>query len=189
MSSPSQLQILAIDGSPSGNGRTRRAIDGILRGAMCSGACATVKPLAKNSSPDPVAEALVAARDADAFVIGVPVYRASYSATLKTFLDALPRGMWGETDEPVRARATAIVLTGASWHHYLALADLRNVLASFFAAHVLSPGLYVPSDGFSDTKELLGPFEELARLQGAALVDLATAVAASSWLQRIRPQA
>jgi hypothetical protein len=30
-------------------------------------------------------------------------------------------------------------------------ADLRNVLAGFFAAHVVSPSLYVPRDGFGVT--------------------------------------
>jgi FMN reductase len=97
--------------------------------------------------------------------------------------------MWGETENPITGRATAIVMTGASWHHYLALGDLRNVLAGFFAAHVLAPGVYVPADGFDSKKIPLPVFADAAARQGAALLDLAAAIAASEPLRGIRPQA
>ncbi|HVJ26885.1 MAG TPA: NAD(P)H-dependent oxidoreductase [Vicinamibacterales bacterium] len=182
-------KILAIDGSPVGGGRTRRVLDRILLGAEAAGATTSVVSLAPEESSDPIAEALSAVADADAFIFGSPVYRASYAAPLKTFLDALPRGFWGETEAPITGRAVAIAITGATWHHFLALNDLRNVLASFFGAHVLTPGLYVPAEGFSDTKEVQEPFDEFAHAQGQALCELAAAIAASQALALTKPQA
>jgi FMN reductase len=179
------LRITAIDGSPSGGGRTSGVLDAVLRGAAGAGAETRIVSLADG---DVDTGALGAS---DAFVFGSPVYRASFATPLKALLDRLPRGMWGEAEEPLRGRAAGIVLTGASWHHYLALNELRSVLAGFFAAHVLSPGLYVPTEGFdeADKQRLTDPFEALARRQGAALVDLARAISQSSELQDVRPQA
>jgi FMN reductase len=179
------LHITAIDGSPSGGGRTNVVLDAVLRGAASAGAQTRIVSLADD---DIDTSALGAS---GAFVFGSPVYRASFAAPLKSLLDRLPRGMWGETEEPLRGRAIGIVLTGASWHHYLALNELRSVLAGFFAAHVLSPGLYVPTEGFdgSDKHRLSEPFEALARCQGEALVDLAGAIDRSRALQDVRPQA
>jgi FMN reductase len=89
----------------------------------------------------------------------------------------------------LRGKAVAIVATGATLHHFLALDDLRNVLASFFAAHVVPPGLYVPRDGFGDAGELIEPYARHARLQGEALAELQEALAASSALRALTPQA
>jgi len=123
----------------------------VLDGAAAAGADTELRSLADPATYPAVRAAL---GTADAVVFGSPVYRASFAFPLKTFLDELPRGMWGETEEPIRAKATGIVLTGASWHHYLALDDLRGILAGFFAAHVLAPGLYVPNELFDEAKQL-----------------------------------
>ena len=180
------MRVVAVDGSPAGSGRTETALRAVLAGAASQGAETELRSLA-----DPVDHADVrsALAEADAIVFGSPVYRASFAFPLKTFLDALPRGMWGETEEPIRAKATGIVLTGASWHHYLALDDLRGILAGFFAAHVLAPGLYVPNDLFDDAKQLTDKAREPAVRTGAGVVDLARAIAGSPALQAITPQA
>jgi FMN reductase len=176
-------RVLAVDGSPQGGGRTRTAIDAVLAGAASAGAQTATTSLADGR------DVLPELRQADAFVIASPVYRASFAAPLKTFLDQLPRGKWGEKEQPITARAVAIVLTGATWHHYLALDELRSVLAGFFGAHVLTPGLYVPGEGFDASKRLVTSFAELARGQGTALVALAQAIAASAALQAVGPHA
>jgi FMN reductase len=182
------LKILALDGSPGGSGRTRIALDAVLQGAAQAGATVEALELAGGAPP---VERLLAA---DAFVLGSPIYRASYATPLKAFLDGCPRGMWGETEAPLTGRGVALVATGATWHHYLALDDLRNVLAGFFAAHPLSPGLYVPGEGFVDPEDggprrLADAFAQAATAQGAALVALARAVAAAPELRAITPQA
>lgn len=179
------VKVLAIDGSPSGGGRTETAVRALLAGAESSGADVGLLSLAGVDQD----AALEAVRGADAFVFCSPVYRGSYAAPLKGFLDVLPRGMWGETEAPVTGRAVAMLMTGATWHHYLALGELRNVLASFFGAHVLTPGIYVPTDGFDESKQLIDGYAELAHGHGEALVDLARAVAGSAALRGTRPQA
>ncbi|WP_375388663.1 NADPH-dependent FMN reductase [uncultured Amnibacterium sp.] len=175
--------ILAIDGSPRGAGRTRLVLDAVLDGARSAGAATTVVELSEG-----IDAAVRAAHEHDAFVLGAPAYRAAPAAPMKEFLDRLPRGFWGEQTQPITARAVGLVMTGATTHHYLALDGLRSVLAGFFAAHVLSPGLYVAGDGFVDG----APTEQTsaeAQAQGRALVALARAIDGSAELQGIRPQA
>lgn len=178
--------VLAVDGSPRGNGRTRAVLEAVLDGARSTGAKGTVVELAEG--PEAIAKAVREAANHDAFVLGAPAYRASAAAPMKAFLDALPRGFWGETEKPITARAVSLVITGSTYHHYLALDGLRNVVAGFFAAHVLSPGLYVASDGFVD-RALNKATLDAAHAQGRALVALATAIDNSEELQAIIPQA
>jgi FMN reductase len=185
------ITVLAIDGSPRRDGRTQRALDAVLAGAADAGAATRSLSLADGQAEDrdgPMQRALAEVADADAFVIGSPVYRASYAAPLKAFLDHLPRGRWGETEAPITARAVGMVMTGATWQHYLAIDTLRTVLAGFFAAHVLAPGLYVPGEGFTEAKTLTESFEELARAQGAGVVALAEAIAGAPALGGVSPQ-
>jgi len=73
-------------------------------------------------------------------------------------------------------------------HHFLALDALRSVLAGFFAAHVVAPGLYVPRDGFGE-HGLLEPYVSHARTQGEALAELTHAVKSGTALASVRPQA
>jgi FMN reductase len=188
MTTPAGVRVLAVDGSPSGGGRTEAAIKAVLAGAESAGARTVLQGLA--GSDDSALDSMIAAMaEADAFVFGSPIYRASFAGPLKLLLDRLPRGMWGEQQAPLQGKAVAIVATGASLHHFLALNDLRNVLAGFFAAHVLPPGLYVPREGFQEDGTLAAPYREQAALQGRALVELAQALAASSALRELRPQA
>lgn len=179
------MRVLAIDGSPTGGGRTYTVLQAVLGSVKNEGADVTLFSLADGI--DPVFEAV---RGADAFVLGSPIYRASYTSELKAFLDRLPRGMWGETEAPMQGRAVAIVATGASFHHFLALNDFRNVLSGFFAAHVVPPGLYVPREGFDESATDLTPeYVDLATLQGRALVEQARALETSNVLRALKPQA
>ena len=178
--------VLAIDGSPKGNGRTRAVLDAVLDGARSAGAEGTVLEL--SDGPDAISRAVREAGSHDAFVLGAPAYRAAPAAPLKAFLDALPRGFWGETEQPITARAVSLVMTGATYHHYLALDGLRNIVAGFFAAHVLSPGLYVAGEGFVDGAPTPTTLDA-AHAQGRALVALARAIEGSEELRSVRPQA
>ena len=87
------------------------------------------------------------------------------------------------------ARAVAIVATGASDHHFLGIGRMRDVLVEFFAAHVVSPGLYLSHSSFGEDRGLRDTEAERARLQGLALVELSNAIAASSGLRAVTPQA
>ena len=180
------VAVLAIDGSPVGGGKTRAVLDAVADGARASGADVETVALAEESGAEQALERL---EHADAVVFGSPVYRASAAAPLKELLDRIPRENGPDHSSPLTAKAVAIVQTGASLHHFLALDLLRDVLAGFFAAHVLPPGLYVPREGFADTGSLASPYADQASRQGAALVELARLLATSKALRLLRPQA
>jgi FMN reductase len=177
------LTVLGLVASPQGSARTALAVGAVLDGAREAGATTTQLALVEHDR----AEVLQAVADSDAVVFGSPVYRATYSSLLKELLEVTERGRYGEPSAPLRGTAAAIVLTGATPHHYLAVDSLRSVLAGFFAAQVLSPGLYVDHSGYADGA-LTEPMRELAGSHGRALVELAAAVRASSALRSLEPQ-
>ena len=180
----SPVLVVAVIGSPKAGGRTRVAVDAVLRGAAEEGAQTRVVELAETAH----AEAIAALAEADAAVFGSPTYRADITAQLKALLDAMPRGMAYESGDPLRATACATVLTGASDHHFLAVEKVRGILGGFFGAQLLSPGLYLPSAAFVDGGADLGDdARALATSHGRALIELATAVRASTWLRDLRP--
>lgn len=178
------IGVVGIAGGPEPGGRTSTAVSAVLAGAGGAGAATSLIELGGTELPAVVA----AIEAADAVVFGSPVYRATYSALLKTLLEGTERGRWGETTQPLQGKAAATVITGASGHHFLATNDLRNVLAGFFAVQVLSPGLYLDHAGYLDRCTLTDDSAALAATHGAALVDLAAAVRGSAALSGIGPQ-
>ncbi|MFN8164218.1 MAG: NAD(P)H-dependent oxidoreductase [Solirubrobacterales bacterium] len=180
------VTVLPVLGSPGGGGRTATVVASL--GAAAQAAGARVLPPVDLATSDPT-EAVPRLGEGEAFILGAPVYRASMAYPLKDLLDATPRGMWGESEAPLTGRAVTIALTGASWHHFLALDHLRGVLAGFFAAHVLSPGLYVPPEGHEEDGGLEPSFAEQAERQGRGLVELARAVRGAEALTAATPQA
>lgn len=137
----------------------------------------------------PLDETLAALSAADGIVLASPVYRASYATPLKRLLDSIPREGPPGHDSALAGKAVGIVLVAASWHHFLALGGLRDVLAGFFGSYVLPPGLYVPREGFGEASELHEPFAAQAALLGAALVEAARLLSQSQHLRTLRPQA
>ena len=179
------MLVVAVIGSPKAGGRTRVAVDAVLHGAEEEGARTRVVELADTAVPD----AIAAMEEADAAVVASPTYRSDITAQLKALLDATPRGMAAyESGDPLRATACATVLTGASDHHFLAPEKVRGILGGFFAAPLVSPGLYLPSAAFAEGgTALLDEPRQLAELHGRALVELATAIGSSRWLRTLRP--
>jgi FMN reductase len=182
------LRLLAIDGSPTGGGRTLTVLREVLAAAQQAGAQTSERSLAI-TTPEALDEVIAEANQAHGLVIGSPIYRASFAGPLKQLLDRTPRGMWGETEAPLQGKPVVIVATGASLHHFLALNDFRNVLSNFFAAHVLPPGLYVPREAFAPDDSLAEPYATQSALQGQALVELATLLRQSTTLRTLTPQA
>ena len=179
------MLVVGVVGSPSAGGRTRVAVDAVLRGAAAGGADTRLLELAETGHD----EVLAALEAADAAVFGSPTYRADITAELKALLDATPRGMSYESGDPLRGTTCATVLTGASDHHFLAVEKVRGILGGFFGAQLLSPGLYFPSAAYVEGGAALqDEQQQLAELHGRALVELATAVGSSRWLRGLRPQ-
>jgi FMN reductase len=107
------MLVVGVVGSPNLGGRTRVAVDAVLRGAAGEGAETKLFELA-GDKPDEVRAAL---ERADAVVFGSPVYRAEATAKLKALLEGTPRGMWGETSE------LAAAVRSSKW-----LRDLRPLV-------------------------------------------------------------
>lgn len=181
------MRVLAIDASPTGAGRTTTVLEAVLAAAASAGAETTLLGLAAADGVETAVAAIEALAPGDALVLGTPIYRATYAAPLKVLLDAVPRD-FQSGDGPLRARAVGIVATGAGLHHFLGLNELRTILAAFFAALVVPPGLYVPRDGFADDG-LTGAYASASTSLGEALVELARAAAPGSALARVTPQA
>ncbi len=178
-----QLKVVGVVASPTVGGRTAAAVRGILSGAAESGATTSLLELSTAGRD----EVIAAIDDADAIVFGSPVYRATYSALLKDLLENVERGKHGEQTAPLRGKAVALALTGASAHHFLAPDSLRNVLASFFAVQVLSPALYLEHSDFADRDTLGEKAAQTASQHGSALADLGGAVRASKALSTLEP--
>lgn len=179
------IDVVALNCSPSGGGKTRTALEAVLAGATVAGAATELVELAGVDDFAPVVDRL---GRADAFAFGSPMYRATFATPFKALVDATPRGMYGEDKAPLTARAALTVATAASDHHFLGPASMRDVLVDFFAAHVVSPGLYVPASGFEDGNLAPG-FAERAGLMGRALVELAAAIRGSTALRALTPNA
>lgn len=176
--------IIGLAGGPEAGGRTATAVAGILAGAREQGADTRLLELSQVAQPE-----VTAAMDgADAVVFGSPVYRATYSSLLKRVLEGTERGKWGDSTAPLQGKAAAVVLTGASSHHFLAVNDLRDVLSGFFAVQVLAPGLYLDHSGYVDRTTLSDDSIALTAAHGAALAYLAAAVRGSAALGALRPQ-
>jgi FMN reductase len=178
------VTVLGVVASPHSSARTATAVQAVLGGATAAGARTSQLAVA-GEDRDVVLQAM---SEADAVVFGSPTYRASYTSLLKELLEGTERGRYGETSAPLRGTAAAIVLTGATPHHFLAGDGLRSVLAGFFAVQVLSPGLYLDHAAYTGGGDLAEPGAALADLHGRALVDLAVAVRFSAALQGLGPQ-
>jgi FMN reductase len=177
------IHIVAVIGSPRSPGATATAVDAVIEGTERAGATTRRIDLAHET----MATAVDAIEEAQGVILGSPVYRASHTSLIAQILEQIERGARGETRAPLVGKAVALVLTGASDHHFLATERLRGTLACFFAAQTLSPALYVARHNYTDGKALDEATRELAVLHGRALVELAAAVSASTALSRLVP--
>ncbi|RLM70604.1 NADPH-dependent oxidoreductase [Halorubrum sp. Atlit-8R] len=192
--------VLGIAGSVSAESKTRSAVETALEAAEAAGDGVETEVLhlaeydlvtadgrGLDEYEGDTAAALERIVAADAYVVGTPVYRGSYSGALKNLLDMVPRGMWQADVAPFEDAAVALVATGATDHHYLAVdQELRPVFA-FFGAHVVG-GAYASDDDF-ESREVADEAVR-ARLEtlGGATVDLARTIAESDALGSLGPQ-
>jgi FMN reductase len=142
------MNVLLLGGSPSAPSTTWR-LQQLVGARLAALGHRTVvlqvrdlpaQALLRADTSDPaIAEAVALVREADAIVVGTPVYKASFSGVLKVFLDLLPQdGLAGKLVLPLA--------TGGSQSHMLALDyALRPVLASLAPRHIL-PSIYATSE-------------------------------------------
>jgi len=136
--------LLGIVGSVSADSRTRTAVEVALDAAvdrhdietdvlhLADYDLATADGRGIDNYEGDTAEALELIVEADAYVVGTPVYRGSYSGALKNLLDMVPRGQWQGDVAPFENAAVGLVATGATDHHFLAVdQELRPAFAFF----------------------------------------------------------
>jgi FMN reductase len=133
--------ILAISGSPSADSRTASVTGHLVNLLTSKGIEArhlavrelpATELLAGRSAGPAIHSAVEALAAADGVIVATPVYQASYTGLLKSFLDLLPQsGLAGKAVLPVA--------TGGSLAHLLAIDyALRPVLAALGARHVVT---------------------------------------------------
>jgi FMN reductase len=149
--------LIAIVGSVTPPGRLRRAVDdAVERLHGRQGTDVRVIDLAEvtlgfadgrppEAFDDDTAATVEAIAAADAVVLATPVYRGSFTGSLKNLIDVTPV-------EALHGKPTAIVAMGATNHHFLgADRHLRDVL-TFFGALVTPVSVYLSSADFVDGK-------------------------------------
>ena len=133
------MSVVALSGSPSANSRTAVLLRHVLSRLDERVACTEIvlrdlpaAALVRAKVNDPqVRRAREQVAEARLVVIATPIYKASYSGLLKTFLDLLPQ-------DALRGKTVLALATGGSPAHLLALDyALKPVLAALGARHIL----------------------------------------------------
>jgi len=170
------LNVFAVVASQPG-GNTDRLVGRVLEAASHGRTAVTSATVHLGAGPleaTRVESSMQSLAAADAVVLATPMFRATYAAVLKEFLERVPRGGPPERfDGPLRAKAVGIVATGGSHHHFLGADPLIDLLVRYFGAYVVPPVLYgVIRTGAEPDPALV---EDAARF-GRALVALGAAI-------------
>lgn len=112
--------------------------------------------LYRNELPELVQNSLQAIENADALIIGTPVYRASFSGLFKHFFDFVEQ--YSLINKPVLLAAT-----GGSEKHALVIEHQLRPLFSFFQTHTLPLGIYATDKDF-DSNYSIQSVELLERI-------------------------
>jgi len=170
--------LLGISGSLTQGGTTRTVVEYALRAAkerypeittavldlrefavsFCDG-----RPLHEYTDDTP--KVVQRVRAADAYVIGTPIYRGSYTGSLKNLLDHVPV-------EALMGKVAGLIATGATDHHYLSIDhELRPVL-TWFNMHLVPGSVYVRSHQLQGNEILDEQVREHLHQLGEAVVAL-----------------
>ncbi len=172
------LTLLGISGSLTKGGSTRAVIDAALLAAktrypdittdvldlrdvtlsFCDG-----RPL--DDYPDDTSKAVARIQAADAYIIGTPIYRGSYTGSLKNLLDHVPV-------EAMMGKVAGLLVNGATDHHYLSIDQELRPLLMWFNLHLVPGSVYVRGNQMQGTTISDEQAREHVRLLGEAVIDL-----------------
>lgn len=191
--------LLGIVGSVSDDSRTRTAVEVALEAAadaydvrtevlhLAEYDLATADGRGIDAHEGDTADALDLIVDADAYVVGTPVYRGSYSGALKNLLDMVPRGGWQGDVAPFENAAVGLVATGATDHHFLAVDQELRPAFAFFGSHTVGGAAYATGSAFEDGALVDEALRERLALLGEATVELSAAIAEGDALRSLGP--
>ncbi|MCY4641235.1 MAG: NAD(P)H-dependent oxidoreductase [Gammaproteobacteria bacterium] len=98
--------------------------------------------------------------EADALLIGTPMYRGTYTGLLKNMFDLIP-------NDALLGKPVGMIATGGSDHHYLALEHEIKPLLGFFYVHVIPGHVYANNSHYSDAdlvdEDILEQLDQLGR--------------------------
>ena len=151
----SQINIVGFAGSSSIPSRTKSLVETIVETtAERTGARATIYDLVdihpslgatldpRQAPPDLVA-IIDTITNADALVVGSPVYKGTYTGLFKHLFDLIdPKAL---KDKPI-----VLTATGGSERHALVVDHGLRPLFAFFSADILSTGIYATEPDFTD---------------------------------------
>jgi FMN reductase len=172
------LTLLGISGSLTKGGSTRAVIDAALLAAktripdiitdvldlrdvtlsFCDG-----RPL--DDYPDDTSKAVARIQAAGAYIIGTPIYRGSYTGSLKNLLDHVPA-------EAMMGKVAGLIVNGATDHHYLSIDQELRPLLMWFNLHLVPGSVYVRGNQMQGTTIVDEQAREHLRLLGEAVVDI-----------------
>ncbi|MGP4040009.1 NADPH-dependent FMN reductase [Gracilibacillus sp. D59] len=81
--------------------------------------------------------------EADALIVGTPIYRGSIPGALKNVFDLIP-------NTALRGKVLAFIATGGTYHHFLAIEHQLKPLAGYFKAYTLPGNVYAHNDHFKN---------------------------------------
>lgn len=165
---------LGISGSPSSASSSRRLVEQAL--ALLSGrgwetglvdlSALPADALLSRGEDAAVSEALDRVANARILVIGTPVYRATYTALLKTIFDLMPQ-------DHLAGKVAVLIATGAIAEHMLAIDHGLRPLVASLAGVSAATGVYVTPGDFKDgvpgealAQRLADAVDEALRLAG-----------------------
>jgi FMN reductase len=181
-------RIVVLSGSPSPTSRSRRlAVDLQTRLAREFAAKTDIVDVgdllpdllvrSASEAGAPLRAAIASVQSADLLIAVSPIYKGSYTGLFKHFVDLID--YTSLVDMPV-----ALLATGGSDRHALAVEHELRPLFAFFGAHTLPTGVFVPDaaigpDGLTDAK-IAQRLEKLADEARAVLRERAQIEAARS---------
>ena len=97
--------------------------------------------------------------NADALIIGTPMYRGTYTGILKNMFDLIP-------NDAMMGKPVGLIATGGTDHHFLALEHELKPILGFFLAHALPGVVYANNEHYSGkvltSEDILEKLNQLA---------------------------
>jgi FMN reductase len=165
------FKFVGFAGSSSRPSRTRNLVEAITTtAAKRIGATTTIydlneihpslgSTLEPSKAPPDLVDLIEAITNADALIVGSPVYKGTYTGLFKHLFDLIePKAL---KDKPVVLSAT-----GGSERHALVLDHGLRPLFAFFSADIVATGVYATEPDFAEHLPSSGPV--LARIERAA---------------------
>lgn len=98
--------------------------------------------------------------EADAYIIGTPIFQASFTGALKNLFDLIPPSV-------MRYKVIGFIATGGTYQHYLVVENQLKPIAGYFRAYIAPGNVYLNDSHFNQQKEIVDE-DVLIRLRDLA---------------------